>query len=178
MEHNGTIDKYIGDSIMAIWGAPNSDENQVTHACEAALKCQEILEGLAKKWAPLGKPPLPTRIGLHTGPSIVGNIGSRDRMNFTAIGDSVNIASRLEGVNKFYGTKILASETVENEARKKIIFRVIDKIAVKGRTSGITIFEPLCSINNADDMYYNFLELCSKSKEAFCKRVCFTSSVN
>ena len=168
MAHNGIIDKYIGDSIMAIWGAPNPDENQVINACEAALDCQKIIEDLKQKWAPLGKPPLPTRIGLHTGMAIVGNIGSQDRMNFTAIGDSVNIASRLEGANKAYGTKILASETVENEARGRILFRVIDRIAVKGRLSGITVFEPLCSIKNAnEDTYYKVIELCSKSKEAF-----------
>lgn len=168
MAHNGIIDKYIGDSIMAIWGAPNPDENQVINACEAALECQKIIEDLKEKWTPLGKPPLPTRIGLHTGTAIVGNIGSQDRMNFTAIGDSVNIASRLEGANKVYGTNILASETVENSARGRILFRVIDRIAVKGRLSGITVFEPLCSIKNADDdMYYKVIELCSKSKEAF-----------
>ncbi|MBR1479606.1 MAG: hypothetical protein IJ599_01755 [Alphaproteobacteria bacterium] len=167
MQHNGTIDKYIGDAIMAIWGAPTSDENQVIDACEAALDCQKILEQLKEKWAPLGKPPLPTRIGLHSGSAIVGNIGSQDRMNFTAIGDCVNIASRLEGANKFYGTKILASETVESVARGRILFRTIDKIAVKGRQSGITVYEPICSMRDADESYYGVLELCSKSKEAF-----------
>ncbi len=167
MENQGTIDKYMGDSIMALWGAPNPDEDQVMHACEAALNCQEILKKLEKKWDPLGKPSLPTRIGLHTGQAIVGNIGSEDRMNFTAIGDSVNIASRLEGANKVYGTKILASEFVEEKARSKILFRVIDRIAVKGKNFGITIYEPICSIKNADDKYYKLMELCSKSKEAF-----------
>lgn len=167
MRHNGTIDKYVSDSIMALWGAPTPDDNQALHACETAIKCQEILGKLTEKWAPLGKPPLPTRIGIHTGTAIVGNIGSRDRMNFTAIGDSVNIASRLEGSNKFYGTKIIVSDSVEERVRGKIIFRVIDRIAVKGRTSGITIFEPLCSIKETNDMYYEFIELCSKSKEAF-----------
>ena len=88
-------------------------------------------------------------------------------MNFTAIGDSVNIASRLEGANKVYGTKILASEFVEEKARSKILFRVIDRIAVKGKNFGITIYEPICSIKNADDKYYKLMELCSKSKEAF-----------
>lgn len=167
MAHQGTIDKYIGDAIMAIWGAPNSDEDQVIHACEAALDCQKILENLKQRWIPLGKPALPTRIGLHKGPAIVGNIGSQDRMNFTAIGDSVNIASRLEGANKVYGTWILASETVEKEARGKILFRVIDRIAVKGRSGGVTVYEPICATKNADEMYYKVIELCSKSKEAF-----------
>ena len=168
MKHDGVIDKYIGDSVMAIWGAPNPDENQVINACNAALGCQKILEELKEKWAPLGKPPLPTRIGIHTGQAIVGNIGSQDRMNFTAIGDSVNIASRLEGANKYYGTKILVSENVEAIARGRILFRVIDKIAVKGRSSGIVVYEPLCSMKDADDKnYYKLIDLCAKAKEAF-----------
>ena len=167
MEHNGTIDKYIGDSIMAIWGAPNPDEDQVVNACEAALDCQKILKDLKQKWVKLGKPHLPTRIGLHTGAAIVGNVGSQDRMNFTAIGDSVDIASCLEGTNKLYGTWILASEAVESRARDKILFRVVDRVAVNGSKTGITVFEPLCSLKNANDMYYKAMELCTKSKEAF-----------
>lgn len=168
MEHNGVIDKYIGDSIMAMWGAPIQDDNQVINACYAALECQKLLDTLTEKWAPLGKPPLPTRIGLHTGAAIVGNIGSQDRMNFTSIGDNVNIASRLEGANKYYGTKILVSENVEIEARGKILFRVIDKIAVKGRSSGIVVYEPLCAMNAADDeKYYAQIELSAKANEAF-----------
>ncbi|MDR0942415.1 MAG: hypothetical protein LBM19_02235 [Holosporales bacterium] len=168
MERNGIIDKYIGDSIMAIWGAPTPNENQVIDACYAALECQDILKGLRKKWEALGKPPLPTRIGLHTGQAIVGNIGSQDRMNFTAIGDAVNVASRLEGVNKFYGTEILASENVEAAARGKVLFRAIDKVAVKGKATGLAIFEPLCMMKNADDKeYYKLIELSAKSKEAF-----------
>lgn len=166
-EHNGIIDKYIGDSIMAIWGAPNPDEDQVINACEAALNCQQMLKTLKDKWMSLGKPPLPTRIGLHSGIAIVGNIGSHERVNFTAIGNTVDIASSLEGTNKIYGTRILASESVESKARDKILFRVIDKVSVNGSRSGITIFEPLCSLQQVNDMYYKMLELCSKSKEAF-----------
>jgi adenylate cyclase len=168
VENNGIIDKYVGDSIMAIWGAPDPDDNHVLNACNSALECSLIVEELREKWRPLGKPPLPTRFGLHVGQAIVGNIGSRDRMNFTAIGDSVNIASRLEGVNKIYGTKILVSESVESVAREHILFRVIDRVAVKGRAGGITIYEPLCSMKNAEnENYYSFIGLSSKSKEAF-----------
>ncbi len=168
MSHDGIIDKYIGDSIMALWGAPNPDEDQVVHACRAAIECQNVLEQLKDKWTPLGKPALPTRIGIHTGSVIVGNMGSEDRMNYTAIGDAVNIASRLEGANKVYGTKILVSEDVEKEARGKFLFRIIDRIAVKGRTSGIKVFEPLCDMKTVDEtIYYSLIDLSSKSKEAF-----------
>ncbi|MDR1333142.1 MAG: hypothetical protein LBJ69_01940 [Holosporales bacterium] len=168
VENNGIIDKYIGDSIMAMWGALEPDPSQVASACHTALECVALIEHMKEKWIPLGKPPLPTRVGLHTGQAIVGNIGSRDRMNFTAIGDSVNIASRLEGVNKIYGTRILVSETVEATAREQILFRVIDRVAVKGRTGGIVVYEPLCEMRQAEnENYYRFIELSSKSKEAF-----------
>ena len=166
-KHNGIIDKYIGDAIMAIWGAPNSDEDQVINACEAALDCQQMLKELKKKWLSLGKPPLPTRIGLHSGSAIVGNVGSKDRINFTAIGNTVDVASNLEETNKIYGTWILASETVETQVRNQILFRVVDKVAFNGSDNGITIFEPICSLKNANETYYKMLELCSKSKEAF-----------
>jgi adenylate cyclase len=168
MDNSGMIDKYIGDSIMAIWGAPIRDDNQVVNACYAALDCQTVLEELKIKWEPMGKPPLPTRIGLHTGHAIVGNIGSPDRLSFTAIGDSVNVASRLEGVNKIYGTKILVSEDVESIAHGKILFRVIDKVEVVGKTKGIIIYEPLCSMKDQENSeYYGYIDLCAKSKEAF-----------
>ncbi|MDR1289170.1 MAG: hypothetical protein LBJ77_02145 [Holosporales bacterium] len=168
MKCNGVIDKYIGDSIMAIWGAPNADDNQITNACIAGLRCQTILNILQEKWRAVGKPPLPTRIGLHAGPAVVGNIGSHDRMNFTAIGDVVNIASRLEGANKYYGTKILASEDIETASRGRILFRVVDKIAVKGRNTGITVFEPLCSLGDVGgEKYYSLIDLCAKSRDAF-----------
>ncbi|MDR1609816.1 MAG: adenylate/guanylate cyclase domain-containing protein [Holosporales bacterium] len=168
VENNGVIDKYIGDSIMAIWGAPDPDENQVVNACNSAIECAELVEQLKVRWQPLGKPPLPTRFGIHTGQATIGNIGSSDRMNYTAIGDSVNIASRLEGANKVYGTRILVSESVESVAREQILFRVIDRVAVKGRVGGIVVYEPLCAMRNADNEdYYRFIELSSKSKEAF-----------
>jgi adenylate cyclase len=166
MKHNGVIDKYIGDSVMAIWGAPNRDDDQVVNSCYAALGIQKLLKELEKKWRPLGKPALPTRIGLHTGSAIVGNIGSNDRMNFTAIGSAVDIASRLEGANKFYGTKILASEDIESVARGRVLFRVIDKVAVKGKSIGIVIYEPLSTMGD-DGEYYSQIQLCAKTKEAF-----------
>ncbi|MDR2598574.1 MAG: adenylate/guanylate cyclase domain-containing protein [Holosporales bacterium] len=168
MKCNGIIDKYIGDSIMAIWGAPNTDDDQIINACMAGLRCQAILNTLHEKWRAVGKPPLPTRIGLHSGSAVVGNIGSHDRMNFTAIGDVVNIASRLEGANKYYGIYMLASEDIEAVARGRILFRVVDRIAVKGRNTGITVYEPLCSLENVSgEKYYSLIDLCSKSRDAF-----------
>ncbi|MDR1233971.1 MAG: hypothetical protein LBJ92_02395 [Holosporales bacterium] len=168
MSYNGVIDKFIGDSVMAMWGAPFQDENHVINACYAGMKCQETLKELGEQWKSLGKPDLPTRIGIHSGSAIVGNIGSQDRMNYTAIGDAVNIASRLEGANKYYGTKILVSETVEAVAKSEILFRIIDKILVKGRRSGIIVYEPMCLMEDIrDDKRYFLIDLCARSKDAF-----------
>ena len=166
MKHNGIISNYIGDAIMAVWGAQNKDNNQIINACETALEIQEKIEQLKIKWTPLGKPALPTRIGLHAGSAIVGNIGSRDRMDFTAIGNAIDIASFLEGANKIYGTWILASEAIENQARNKFLFRIVDKVVINEFGTIIKIFEPICSFKSAEE-YYKMLELCSKSNEAF-----------
>lgn len=147
LENNGTIDKYIGDAIMAFWGAPDADEKQIVHACRAALVCQHKLRGLNKYWAAQKKPILLTRIGIHSGTAVVGNVGSTERMNYTALGDSVNLAARLEGTNKMYGTAILISEAVVKGLPEDFVTRPVDIVAVKGKDKGVRIFE-LIGINN------------------------------
>lgn len=141
MTENGTIDKFIGDAIMAFWGAPQSDAKQALHACQAALFCQRRLVDLNRQWTYEKRPVLKTRIGLHTGDVIVGNLGSTERMNYTVIGDSVNLAARLEGVNKLYGTEIIISDTVYKEIQEFAITRPLDIVAVKGKKNGIAIYE-------------------------------------
>jgi len=110
LDNAGTLDKYIGDAIMAFWGAPLPRENHASLACASALKCQQYLDRLAIDLAVESHPVFRTRIGIHTGEVIVGNIGYEERMNYTIIGDAVNLASRLEGLNKFYQTRIIISE--------------------------------------------------------------------
>ena len=112
----GTVDKYIGDAIMAFWGAPMPNARHALAACTAAVRCQQILARLRPSWEAAGKPPFRARIGLHTGEVVVGNIGSVERLNYTVIGDAVNLASRLEGLNKYYGTAVMISETTYREA--------------------------------------------------------------
>ncbi|MFN7903410.1 MAG: adenylate/guanylate cyclase domain-containing protein, partial [bacterium] len=102
-----TIDKYIGDAVMALWNAPQDDHSHASNACEAALRARLLTERLCERFAARGWPRLHTRFGVHTGDAIVGNVGSSDRMSYTAIGSMVNLASRLEGMNKVYGTQIL-----------------------------------------------------------------------
>lgn len=138
---HGTVDKYIGDAIMAFWGAPEVDRMHALHACIAALMCQKTLLGLNRKWRAENKPELRTRIGIHTGEAIVGNVGSSDRVNYTALGDPVNLASRLEGVNKMYNTYIIISEDVHERVQKDCVVRPLDVVAVKGKTKGVMIYE-------------------------------------
>ncbi|MDR0625483.1 MAG: adenylate/guanylate cyclase domain-containing protein [Holosporales bacterium] len=141
VECNGTIDKYIGDAIMAFWNAPNADRNHVFNACHAALLCQKRLDELNRKWELEKKPPLITRIGLHSAEVIVGNIGSDEKINYTLMGDNVNLGSRLEGANKVYHTSILASFNVYKAVNERFLFRPLDVVAVKGKKEGVKIYE-------------------------------------
>lgn len=143
LQYQGTLDKFIGDAIMAFWGAPLPLPRHAALACQAALAIRQDLETAAADWQRLGFPPLKVRIGLHTGPVIVGNVGSRERFDYTVIGDTVNLASRLEGVNKLYGTQILLSEATCHQVRDEFLVRELDLVRVKGRKQPVAIFELL-----------------------------------
>jgi adenylate cyclase len=135
----GTIDKFIGDAVMAFWGAPQPQEDHALRCCRAAVACRRAIEesGLTDD---LGAP-LQIRIGINSGRMLVGNIGSELRLNYTVIGDAVNVASRLEGVNKTYGTDVLIGEETERLARGAIVTREVDSIAVYGRERELAIYE-------------------------------------
>jgi adenylate cyclase len=139
----GTIDKYIGDAVMAVWNTPSPCADHVQKACQAALDCVRATEALfdSPEWA--GTPRLVTRYGLHTDEVMVGHFGAPDRMSFTCLGDGVNLASRLEGLNKQYGTTILVSEKVCEQTRGAFAFRVLDIVAVKGKKHGVRVYELL-----------------------------------
>ncbi len=141
LEHRGALDKFIGDAIMAFWGAPLPLENHARYACDAALKMQETIAGLRAGWRERGLPLLEARMGIHSGPVVVGNVGSRERFNYTVLGDTVNLASRLEGANKFYGTTILISEDTFRLAGPAFLARRLDLIRVKGRQTPVKIYE-------------------------------------
>lgn len=149
LQNNGTVDKYIGDAIMCFWGAPVQNKKHAIKACTAALKCQEKLNELNQIWFENNLPQMFTRIGIHTGECIVGNMGSKERMNYSIIGDHVNLASRLEGVNKVYGTQIIISQTTYDHVKDDVIVRYLDKILVKGRKEPIEIYELLSLSNQA-----------------------------
>ena len=135
----GTIDKFIGDAVMAFWGAPATNVDHALDACRAALACQRSLRA-SKLADDLGRP-LKFRIGINSGDMLVGNVGSKVRLNYTVIGDAVNVASRLEAANKEYGTEIIIGEETRRLAGDRIFVRELDRLAVYGRLSGLAIYE-------------------------------------
>jgi adenylate cyclase len=135
----GTVDKYIGDAVMAFWNAPRTDPDHAYHACRAAIAIASALETL--DLPPRVVQTLRVRIGIQTGPAIVGNVGSTTRLNYTALGDTVNQASRFEGVNKVYGTTVLIGSTTRQAVHDRLRVREIDTVAVYGRVEGVTLFE-------------------------------------
>ncbi|MEH2512436.1 adenylate cyclase [Nitrobacteraceae bacterium AZCC 1564] len=152
MKHFGTVDKFIGDAIMAIWNAPADDPDHVRHACAGALAMLRVNERLNAEFEQEGWPAYKTRFGLHVGEAVVGNIGSEDRMNYTALGATVNLAARLEGLNKNYGTSILVTSSVRERADSGFIFRSVDQISPKGFAESFDIFELRCERDsNSDD---------------------------
>jgi adenylate cyclase len=140
-QESGTIDKFIGDGVMAFWGAPNLLEDHAWHACVAALRVQLGMRELNRQWAAENKQHLNVRIGIHSDAVLVGNIGSQERMSYTVIGDGVNVAARLEGVNKEYGTLVCISHNVFKEAGERLLVRPIDEVTVKGRRTAVPIYE-------------------------------------
>lgn len=140
-KYKGSIDKYIGDAIMAFWGAPSPDADHVLHACQASLTCRDMLKGLNERWKKNNKPQMLTRFGINTGTVVVGNVGSSERFNYTALGDNVNLAARLETTNKTYGTDILVNQSVYEQCKDKFYFRPIDRIKIRGKSIMTEIYE-------------------------------------
>ncbi len=137
----GTIDKFMGDGVMAFWGAPALLEDHAWRACVAAVRIQQEMDVLNAGWQSEGQKPLRARIGIHCDAVMVGNIGSKERMSYTVMGDGVNIAARLEGINKEYKTRICISHSMFKEAGERLCVRPIDDVAVKGRRSKVPIYE-------------------------------------
>ena len=158
---SGTVDKFIGDAVMALWNAPLEVADHPVRACRAALACVRATRELYASPAWQGLLPWHTRFGLHRGEVTVGHFGAPDRLSYTALGDGVNLAARLESLNKQYGTTILVSAAVEQAARGEFAFRRIDRVAVKGKHIAVDVFElleaPLASIapyESALDSYF------------------------
>jgi len=143
LNRGGVLDKYIGDAIMAFWGAPIDDERQADHALSAALAMADKLKLFNSKLKKNNKPEIGMRIGIYTGPALAGNIGSDLRLNYTVMGDTVNVASRLEGINKEYNTQIIIGETTKNKLTGKYNLKHLGSVQVKGRSEPLDIYTVL-----------------------------------
>lgn len=167
LKQKGTLDKYLGDAVMAFWGAPLEVKDHAHEACATALQMQEKLVEMREKWSNSGETPIRIRIGINTGDVIVGNIGGEKRFDYTVLGDEVNLASRLEGANKEYGTNIMISDSTLESCKDKILVRELDIIRVKGKIKPTKVYE-LISITGDKkaeeaiekmDMYFQALDL-------------------
>ena len=139
--NKGTLDKFVGDMVMALFGAPLDDPRHAEHAVDAALEMLRELNRLNEKWTAEGRPALDIGIGISTGPMIAGNIGSEAIMSYTVIGDAVNLGARLESLNKQYGTRIIISEGTREALPARYVFRPLGDVVVKGKTRPVAIFE-------------------------------------
>lgn len=170
METGGIVDKFIGDAIMGLWGAPHDLPNHALAACNAALACRKIEAEINNLLQEKNLPTFFTRMGINTGDALVGNIGFDRRMSYTAIGDNVNLASRLEGVNKFYETGILISQNTYQQVDKVMLARFIDVVIVKGKTSGVRIYELVSSIEEAEADVIDFVKGYNEAMELYIER--------
>jgi adenylate cyclase len=151
LKYGGTVDKFEGDAIIAMFGAPIDMENHAEVAAKASIDMQKRLVELRKQWKAEGKPELKMRIGLNTGPAVVGNMGSSSRMDYTMMGNTVNTASRLEGVNEVYGIYTLIGETTYREAGESVVSREIDLVNVAGNEEPVKIYQLLGYSDDIDD---------------------------
>jgi class 3 adenylate cyclase len=159
-EEGGTIDKFIGDAVMAFWGAPLAIDDHAFHACVAVLKASRRMQRLNERWSAEGKRIMRVRFGLHSGTVVVGNVGSPERLSYTAMGDGVNVASRMEGLNKSFGTTICISGAVYDLVAGRVEARPLGSVAVKGRQTEVSAYE-LLGIRGSDDP-----ELAPEAREA------------
>ncbi|KPJ76726.1 MAG: guanylate cyclase [Deltaproteobacteria bacterium SG8_13] len=170
LQNEGTVDKFEGDAIIAFFGAPNFLADHATRACTASTQMQQRLHEMRRMWEAGGKPSLKMRIGLNSGRAVVGNMGSASRMDYTMMGDMVNIAARLEGINKIYGTYTLIGESTFRNAGDQFACRQIDTIRVVGRHEPLTVYELLAPADAVADPLRQILDLYDRGLQAYRQR--------
>ena len=168
-DQRGTIDKYIGDAIMAFWGAPLNDDEHVKHAVEAALAMQKRIRSLDTDFVKRGWPILNIGVGLNCGEMNVGDMGSKFRRAYTVLGDAVNLASRLEGLTKEYGVGILVSENIVKGA-PGFVYREVDRVVVKGRQEGVAVFDPVGKVGEVTETALTEIDRFHKALEYYRKQ--------
>jgi class 3 adenylate cyclase len=149
-EEGGTVDKFIGDGVMAFWNAPVPRPDHVLRGCAGVLRAARRMERVNDAWEAEGRPRIRIRIGLNCANVLVGNVGSSARLSYTALGDGVNVAARLEGINKLFGTTICISDSIYDEVRTEILVRPLKRVQVKGRKAEFMIYE-LLALRGSDD---------------------------
>ncbi len=170
LAHNGTVDKFEGDAVMAFFGAPVQTPDHALQAVRAAYEMQLKLKGLWAKWKEEDKPAMPMRIGINTGPMVVGNMGSVNKMNYTVMGDSVNVAARLETAGKLYGSDILIGDETKKAAEGEFAVRELDLARVPGRETPVKIYEIFGKRDEMDEAGLKVLGLFKEGRELFVKR--------
>ncbi len=170
LQHEGTIDKYLGDGMMALWGAPTPIESPAKQACLAALECQAALTEFNRASAIAGKPIFHTRFGINIGTAIVGNIGTMERMNYTAMGDAVNVAARLQPINKVYQTSIIISEDVARQLGDAFAMRPLDDLELRGKKQKTKIYELIATKEGATKLQAELCAAFTQGYEAYAKK--------
>ncbi|MEW6165286.1 MAG: adenylate/guanylate cyclase domain-containing protein [Pseudomonadota bacterium] len=165
--HRGTLDKYIGDAIMAFWGAPLADPEHAVHAVTTALEMQAALKELNQRLLAKGWPELKIGVGLNTGTMTVGDMGSPVRKAYTVMGDAVNLGSRLEGITKQYGVGIIVGEGTRDRLGKNFVLRELDRVRVKGKAEPVGIYEPLGPEGQVDQETLDQLKLWNQALQAY-----------
>ncbi len=168
--NHGTIDKYVGDMVMAFWGAPVADPQHAVHAIEAALEMQIEVERLKHEFSALGWQPVNIGIGINSGMMSVGDMGSEYRRSYTVLGDAVNLGSRLEGTTKYYGVGLVIGERTRELAGEAFLYRDLDLIQVKGKAQAVHIFEPVCHRNKARAELLQEIARLDQAQEAYRNR--------
>ena len=168
IRNEGTVDKYIGDAVMAYWNAPRHCDNYSFKACKTAIQGLQKLSFLQEKWVRLNKPIFKARVGINTGNVVLGNIGTEEHLSYTVIGDNVNLASRLEGLNKVYGTTIMISDVTLKACSDRLVTRPIDLVGVKGKDKKIMVHELL---GIAGETSESMIKFCGEFKTAFAAYV-------
>ena len=168
IRNEGTVDKYIGDAVMAYWNAPRHCDNYSFKACKTAIQGLQKLSFLQEKWVRLNKPIFKARVGINTGNVVLGNIGTEQHLSYTVIGDNVNLASRLEGLNKVYGTTIMISDVTLKACGDRLVTRPIDLVGVKGKDKKIMVHELL---GIAEETSESTIKFCGEFKTAFAAYV-------
>ncbi len=168
-ENKGVVDKYIGDAVMAFWGSPLADSNHPINAVKSAWEILEKLGGLNAGWIAKGLLEIKMGIGISTGEMVVGNIGSESRFNYTVMGDEVNLASRLEGLTKYYGARIIVSQNTWERVKSDFCGRLLDLVAVKGKEKPVKIYEIL-GLKKDEAKFREQLDLTERALQAYLEK--------